>query len=126
MAYRATIAQALRCRCRHQPRRPPLAKIRPGSPAPAVGPAKVCFRPGGGGAQSAVREFTRTVLDVSRSERALCLTRLGTLRILARGDRKAARLDRCITQWLEIGVFFTRLPLLHIVERFPSGDHDAP
>jgi len=67
---------------------------------------------------------TRTV-DVSSSERALCLTRLGTLRILARGDRKAARLDRCITQWLEIDVFFTRLPLLHIIERFPSGDHDA-
>src|SRR5262249_46154765 len=26
------------CRRRHQPRRPPLAKIRPGSPAPAMGP----------------------------------------------------------------------------------------
>src|SRR5215472_17484591 len=32
------LAQAVRCRRRHQPRRPPLAKIRPGSPAPAMGP----------------------------------------------------------------------------------------
>src|SRR5205823_4031540 len=31
-------AQAIFCRRRHQPRRPPLAKIRPGSPAPAMGP----------------------------------------------------------------------------------------
>jgi len=31
-------AQAVRCRRRHQPRRPPLAKIRPGRPAPAIGP----------------------------------------------------------------------------------------
>ena len=32
-------AQALFCRRRrHQPRRPPLAKIRPGRPAPAMGP----------------------------------------------------------------------------------------
>jgi hypothetical protein len=30
--------QAIFCRRRHQPRRPPLAKIRPGRPAPAVGP----------------------------------------------------------------------------------------
>jgi len=30
--------QAIFCRRRHQPRRPPLAKIRPGSPAPAMGP----------------------------------------------------------------------------------------
>ena len=30
--------QALFCRRRHQPRRPALAKIRPGSPAPAMGP----------------------------------------------------------------------------------------
>src|SRR5215469_15631950 len=29
--------QLLFCRRRHQPRRPPLAKIRPGSPAPAMG-----------------------------------------------------------------------------------------
>jgi hypothetical protein len=29
--------QAVRCRRRHQPRRPPLAKIRPGRPAPARG-----------------------------------------------------------------------------------------
>ena len=69
--------------------------------------------------------ITRTALDISSSERALRLAGLGTLRILARGDRKAARLDRCITQWLKIDVFFTRLPLLHIVDRFPSGDHDA-
>jgi hypothetical protein len=27
----------LDCRRRHQPRRPPLARIRPGSPAPAIG-----------------------------------------------------------------------------------------
>jgi hypothetical protein len=30
--------QAVFCRRRHQPRRPPLAKIRPGRPAPAMGP----------------------------------------------------------------------------------------
>jgi hypothetical protein len=30
--------QAIFCRRRHQPRRPPQAKIRPGSPAPAMGP----------------------------------------------------------------------------------------
>jgi hypothetical protein len=30
--------QAIFCRRRHQPRRPALAKIRPGSPAPAIGP----------------------------------------------------------------------------------------
>jgi len=64
--------------------------------------------------------ITRTALDISSSERALRLAGLGTLRILARGDRKAARLDRCITQWLKIDVFFTRLPLLHIVDRCPS------
>jgi hypothetical protein len=32
------LLQALFCRRRHQPRRPPLANIRPGSPAPAMGP----------------------------------------------------------------------------------------
>src|SRR5215831_13995817 len=31
-------AQAIFCRRRHQPRRPPPAKIRPGRPAPARGP----------------------------------------------------------------------------------------
>jgi hypothetical protein len=31
-------AQAIFCRRRHQPRRPPPAKIRPGSPAPGMGP----------------------------------------------------------------------------------------
>jgi hypothetical protein len=31
-------AQAAFFRRRHQPRRPPLAKIRPGRPAPAMGP----------------------------------------------------------------------------------------
>jgi hypothetical protein len=31
-------AQAISFPRRHQPRRPPLAKIRPGSPAPAMGP----------------------------------------------------------------------------------------
>jgi hypothetical protein len=31
-------SSTLRCRRRHQPRRPPLAKIRPGSPAPTTGP----------------------------------------------------------------------------------------
>src|SRR5215467_5622220 len=30
-------AQAVRCRRRHQPRRPPLAKIRPGRPVPTTG-----------------------------------------------------------------------------------------
>jgi hypothetical protein len=30
-------AQAIFCRRRHQPRRPPLAKIRPGKPAPVSG-----------------------------------------------------------------------------------------
>src|SRR5207253_2475351 len=31
-------AQAAFCRRRHQPRSPPLAKMRPGRPAPAMGP----------------------------------------------------------------------------------------
>ena len=31
-------AQAVFCRRRHQPRRPPLARIRPGRPAPTMGP----------------------------------------------------------------------------------------
>jgi hypothetical protein len=35
-------AQAIFCRRRHQPIRPPLAKIRPGSPAPAMGPGTAC------------------------------------------------------------------------------------
>ena len=35
-------AQALFRRRRHQPRRPPLAKIRPGRPAPAMGPGTLC------------------------------------------------------------------------------------
>jgi hypothetical protein len=34
----STRRQAVFCRRRHQPRRPPLAKIRPGSPAPTIGP----------------------------------------------------------------------------------------
>ena len=38
------------CRRRHQPRRPPLAKIRPGRPAPAMGPGTAL------GLMSAVRE----------------------------------------------------------------------
>src|SRR2546430_1503157 len=33
--------QAAFCRRRHQPSRPPLARIRPGSPAPAIGPGTV-------------------------------------------------------------------------------------
>ena len=33
-------AQAIFCRRRHQPRRPPLPKIRPGSPAPTMGAGK--------------------------------------------------------------------------------------
>src|SRR5215831_14579226 len=32
------------CRRRHQPRRPPLAKITPGSPAPAMGPGTPAIR----------------------------------------------------------------------------------
>jgi uncharacterized protein (DUF1501 family) len=35
------------CRRRHQPRRPPLAKIRPGSPAPAIGPGTGAGSPHG-------------------------------------------------------------------------------
>ena len=38
VAYRVAAAQAFRRRRRHQPRRPPLAKISPGRPAPAMGP----------------------------------------------------------------------------------------
>ena len=34
-------AQAVFCRRRHQPSRPPPAKIRPGSPAPTMGPGTV-------------------------------------------------------------------------------------
>jgi hypothetical protein len=45
-------AQAIFCRRRHQPRRPPLAKIRPGSPAPAIGPgAADGASPAGGSSQ---------------------------------------------------------------------------
>ena len=36
--YTASLVQALFRRRRHQPRRPPPAKIRPGRPAPATGP----------------------------------------------------------------------------------------
>jgi hypothetical protein len=36
LAHRG-LAQPVRCRRRHQPRRPPLAKIKPGRPAPATG-----------------------------------------------------------------------------------------
>src|ERR1700731_264075 len=36
-------AQAIFLRRRHQARRPPLAKIRPGSPAPATGPGTGAF-----------------------------------------------------------------------------------
>jgi hypothetical protein len=36
--------QAIFCRRRHQPRRPPLAKIRPGRPAPAMGPGTLAGR----------------------------------------------------------------------------------
>jgi hypothetical protein len=39
----APVAQAI-CRRRHQPRRPTLAKIRPGSPAPAMGPGTVALQ----------------------------------------------------------------------------------
>jgi hypothetical protein len=34
-------AQAIFCRRRHQPSRPPLAKSRPGRPAPAIGPGRL-------------------------------------------------------------------------------------
>jgi hypothetical protein len=37
--YERCDVQAVLCRRRHQPRRPPLAKIRPGSHAPAMGDA---------------------------------------------------------------------------------------
>ena len=37
-AYSRVDVGAIFCRRHHQPRRPPLAKIRPGSPAPAMGP----------------------------------------------------------------------------------------
>src|SRR5262245_42374081 len=40
-----TDIQAIFCRRRHQPRRPPPAKIRPGSPAPATGRQKRLKRP---------------------------------------------------------------------------------
>jgi len=36
--YTASLAQAIFRRRRHQPSRPPHAKISPGSPAPAIGP----------------------------------------------------------------------------------------
>src|SRR5215469_17078029 len=36
--YTASLVQAIFRRRRHQPRRPPPAKIRPGRPAPAMGP----------------------------------------------------------------------------------------
>src|SRR5215470_2123463 len=41
VAARLTIFQAIFFRRRHQARRPPQAKIRPGRPAPAMGPGTV-------------------------------------------------------------------------------------
>src|SRR5262249_17136191 len=41
-ATHTTSLQAIFRRRRHQPRRPPLAKIRPGRPAPATGPGTAC------------------------------------------------------------------------------------
>jgi len=43
-------AQAIFFRRRHQPRRPPLAKMRPGRPAPTMGPGTLC---GGTGVRAA-------------------------------------------------------------------------
>jgi len=42
-------AQAIFCRRRHQPRRPPLAKIRPGNPAPAMRPGTAAVGCSGSG-----------------------------------------------------------------------------
>src|SRR5437899_6133826 len=38
MPFLAIYPAPIFCRRRHQPRRPPLAKINPGRPAPAIGP----------------------------------------------------------------------------------------
>jgi hypothetical protein len=45
-------AQAPFCRRRHQPRRPPLAKIKPGRPAPAIGQPPTPLAPSKKGRQS--------------------------------------------------------------------------
>jgi len=41
MSNMPAVAQTFFFRHRHQPSRPPLAKIRPGNPAPAMGPGTV-------------------------------------------------------------------------------------
>ena len=41
----AAAAQAIFCRRRHQPSRPPLARIRPGTPAPTMGPGTAVIVP---------------------------------------------------------------------------------
>jgi hypothetical protein len=61
--------------------------------------------------------------DVS-SERTFGLSGFCTLRILARRNRKLPDFRHLIAQRYQFAVL-ARLPLLHIVERFPSGDDDT-
>jgi len=58
------------------------------------------------------------------SERTFCLARFCTLRILTGRHGEAADLRISIADWNQLGVL-ARLPFLHIVERFPSGDDET-
>jgi hypothetical protein len=62
--------------------------------------------------------------DVS-SERTFGLSWFCTLRILARRNRKLPDFRPLIAQRYQFTVL-ARLPLLHLVERFPSCDDDTP
>jgi hypothetical protein len=62
--------------------------------------------------------------DVS-SERTFGLSGFCTLRILARRNRKLPDFRHLIAQRYQFTVL-ARLPLLHLVERFPSCDDDTP
>ena len=62
-------AQAVFCRRRHQPRRPPLARIRPGRPAPAMGPGEL-----GGLADGAAESFKPyDPMDIGVNRASFCI-----------------------------------------------------
>jgi hypothetical protein len=57
-------AQAIFCRRRHQLRRPPLAKIRPGRPAPTIGPGTVGVTCCGDPTEKSSKPKTSTVFEL--------------------------------------------------------------
>src|SRR6476646_780380 len=60
----AAAAQAIFRRRRHQPRRPPLAKIKPGKPAPAMGPGTATSPISGDGFGETTRSKGNTLRDM--------------------------------------------------------------